>query len=174
LLLIAAGLVLGMVAATGCGSFRSDTAVSITSPAQMSTIQVPFTATWKSTAAPGTRYAVFVDATPMPPGQTMRVFADTGCKRVPGCYPSPELLASGGIYIANQNHCNIQTIPTAVGMTAHENPPMHTMNIILFSGTGASTQGHRIGDGVWQVEFRGANALAAFGTLGSGQNSGGC
>ncbi len=147
--------------------------MSITSPAQLSTVKVPFTVTWKSTAPQGTRYAVFIDATPMPPGQTMRVFADTGCKRVPGCYPPPELLASGGIYIAPKNHCQIQTLPTAVGMTAHENPPMHTINIILFSGTGASTKGHRIGDAVWQVEFRGANGLATFGAFaGTGQSSG--
>ncbi len=93
----------------------------------------------------------------------MRDLADTGCKRVAGCYPDPTLLAGSGVYLTDQNHFQIQTIPTAIGMAAHENPPMHTLDIVLFSGTGTTTKGHRIGEGVWQVEFRGANGLAAFG-----------
>jgi hypothetical protein len=156
----------------GCGSFRTDTTVSITAPAQLSTVQVPFTAKWNSTAPKGTRYAVFIDKTPMPPGQTMRTFADTGCKRVAGCYPDPIYLAGEGVFLTTRPQCQVSNLPTAVGMTAHENPPIHIINIILFSGTGSDTRGHRIGDGVWQVEFRGANSLAAFGTLGAGGQTG--
>ncbi len=161
---IFAGLLVAAVATTGCSeSFSSNKTVDITSPASLTTVQVPFTATWKGAAAPGTRYALFIDQQPIPPGQTMRDLADTGCKRVAACYPDPSLLAGDGVYLTNQNHFQIQTIPTAIGMTAHENPPMHTLDIVLFSGNGASTKGHRIGEGVWQVEFRGANSLAAFG-----------
>jgi len=150
-------------ATSACGSFRANTSVSITAPAQLATVQVPFTATWKSTAPAGTRYALFIDRTPIPAGQTMRDLAQPGCKRVPNCYPFPAELAQDGVYITTENQFQVQTLPTAVGMTGHENPPMHTINIILFSGTGTNVQGHRIGDAVWQVEFRGANSLAQFG-----------
>jgi hypothetical protein len=161
---IFAGLLVAGLATTGCSeSFSSSKTVDITSPAPLTTVQVPFTAQWKSTAPPGTRYALFLDQQPIPPDHTMRDLADTGCKRVAACYPDPSLLAGDGVYLTTQDHFQVQTIPTAIGMTAHENPPMHTLDIVLFTGTGASTKGHRIGEGVWQVEFRGANSLAAFG-----------
>ncbi len=147
-LTILAALAIAMVAMSACGgAFKADTTVSITAPAALTTVKVPFTATWDSTAGPSIRYAVFLDKTPIPPGQTMRVLADTGCKRVPGCYPSPILLAGQGVYLTTQNHFQVQTLPTAVGLTGHENPPIHTLTIILFSGSGASTMGHRIGEG---------------------------
>jgi hypothetical protein len=159
-------LAIALVATSACGgSFKADTSVNITSPTVLSTVKVPFTATWASTAGPSTRYAVFLDKTPIPPGQTMRDLADTGCKRVPGCYPSATLLAGQGVYLTSQPQLQVQTLPTAVGLTGHENPPIHTLTIILFSGTGASTMGHRIGDAAWQVECRGANSLASFGGL---------
>jgi hypothetical protein len=165
-LTVLAALAIATVAMSACGgAFKTDTTVSITTPAALTTVKVPFTATWASTAGPSMRYAVFLDKTPIPPGQTMRDLADTGCKRVPGCYPSPILLAGQGVYLTSQNHLQVQTLPTAVGMTGHENPPIHTLTIILFSGSGASTMGHRIGDAAWQVEFRGANSLASFGGL---------
>jgi hypothetical protein len=161
-LTIMAALAVAVVAVSACGgSFRADTTVSITSPEPLTTVNVPFTTTWTSSAGPALRYALFVDKTPIPPGHTMRDLADTSCKRVPGCYPDPTLLAGLGVYLTRQNQFQIQTLPTAVGMTGHENPPIHTITIILFSGTG--TKGHRVGDGAWQVEFRGANSLAAFG-----------
>jgi hypothetical protein len=169
---IFAGLLVAGAAASGCSeSLSSSKTVDITSPAPLTTVQVPFTAKWTSTAGPGTRYALFLDQNPIPPGHTMRDLADTGCKRVAGCYPDPSLLAGSGVYLTDQKQFQIQTIPTAIGMAAHENPPMHTLDIVLFSGKGASTQGHRIGEAVWQVEFRGANGLAQYGFTQTGTNS---
>ena len=102
---------------------------------------------------------------PIPPGQTMRDLADTGCKRVPGCYPSPSLLAGQGVYLTNQNHFQVQTLPTAVGMTGHENPPIHTLDHRSLLGERSQHHGtsHRRG-GVAGGVPRG-QLLASFGGL---------
>ncbi|MBV8462740.1 MAG: hypothetical protein JO368_05570 [Acidimicrobiales bacterium] len=147
-------------AATGCGgSFVANQTVHITWPSPLATVTVPFTASWTSTGHGHYRYAVFFDLLPIAPGHTMRDLANTNCKRVPTCYPSPTDLSGLGVYITSADSLAVQTLPVVVSVEGYYHPPLQTMTVVLFSGTGNTTSGHRVGDASWQIEFRGSNSL---------------
>lgn len=137
------------------GSLVASQAVHITSPAPLTTVTSPFNASWTTSGGGHYRYAVFVDRVPIAPGHTMRDLALDECKRIPTCFPDATYLSGLGVYITSQDQLAVQTLPIVVGMEGNEHPPIHTLTVVLFSGQGATTAGHRVGDAAWQVEFRG-------------------
>src|SRR5437764_14060460 len=71
--LVVALLMVATMGLTGCGrSLAADRSVHITAPAALSTVKAPFTTSWTPSDKHGSRYAVFVDHLPVPPGHTLR------------------------------------------------------------------------------------------------------
>ena len=103
----AAGL--SLLAASACAfhgiDLVQDKRIALTGLEDGATVSVPFDLTWqvKKPIAPGHEvlFVVFVDRTPIKPGQTLRAVVpsrDTVCQRNPAC-PDLAYLARHGVYV---------------------------------------------------------------------------
>jgi hypothetical protein len=134
----------GLLAACS-GGFRVDHSVTITAPAPMAVVAVPFTAQWSGGPGP---YAVFVDQAPIGAGHSLRDVADDQCKRQTGC-PDAAYLATRNIYLAPSGSVDIAQLPIVAGTEAKADHPTHTLTVVRIDD-----RGHRRGDAAWTVEFR--------------------
>lgn len=159
--------VLALLPLTGCGlthlqdlNFRVDHRLHFVSPEDRSTVARSFTVTWTmrdftvaalGSAAP-TRdagyFAVFVDRSPVKPGQTMKsvMGSDQACQRNPRC-PTTQQLKDLGIYTTTATSVRINQIGNVSG--DKETLQHHYVTVVLMD-----TAGHRIGESAWELDLR--------------------
>ena len=109
---------------TGCSQFsstglqlRQDRSIEFVEPVERATVSAPFELRWTDDARPaGTRYAVVVNQTPMPPGEDLAWFTrdDDACGRTPGC-PSVDDLRLRGVIVTDEPAAEVVVVPTAIG-----------------------------------------------------------
>lgn len=159
--------VLALLPLTGCGlthlqdlNFRVDDRLHFVSPDDRSTVARAFTVTWTMDdftvlpegSAPPTRdagyFAVFVDRTPIKPGQTMKsLFTDDqACQRDPKC-PTRGKLAELGVHTTTNTSVRIAQIGDITG--DKERLQHHYVTVVLMD-----TAGHRIGESAWELDVR--------------------
>jgi hypothetical protein len=150
-------LLLACACSTSGLAFVQDTRLEILSPEPRSTVELPVTIRWRidgfritgrdGRAAPDAGYfAVFVDTTPIPPGQTVAWVArdDRSCTSTPGC-PDETYLADRGTHVTSETTFTLEQLPF---LDAHAGREHHEVTIVLLDGTG-----HRIGESAWYVSF---------------------
>lgn len=152
---------------TGCGlthlqdlNFRVDKRLHFVSPDDRSTVARSFTVRWtmsdftvvpQDSQAP-TRdagyFAVFVDRTPIKPGQTMKSVAsdDLACQRDPKC-PSTSYLKNLGVYTTTATSVHIAEVGDVNNDKQHLQH--HYVTVVLMD-----TAGHRIGESAWELDVR--------------------
>lgn len=162
----AAVALIGVVLLSGCGithmqdlSFRVDNRLHFTTPEARAKLHQPVHLAWTihdfRIAAPGSEppsqdagyFAIFVDHTPIQPGQTMHAVAagDRSC-RAPSC-PNKAYLEQHQIYTTTDLSFTLPQIPNVEG--DKEKVQQHTVTVVLMD-----TSGHRIGESAWQLDFR--------------------
>jgi hypothetical protein len=158
---------LAVLPLTGCGlthlqdlNFRVDKRLHFLTPKDRSTVARQFTVSWTmkdfTIAAPGSApasrdagyFAVFVDRTPIKPGQTMKALAhgDLSCERDPKC-PDVARLAEMGVYPTTRTSLRITQVTNVLG--DKERLQHHSVTVVLMD-----TAGHRIGESAWEVDVR--------------------
>lgn len=147
---------------SGCGdysqlSFRQDKRLDIVAPPDRSTVHLPVTVRWtiKDFTATGFTghpvpdhgyFALFVDRSPVPGGQTLAYVAhgDNSCRPEEGC-PNRAYLSARQVYATDQTQFTLRTLTNP---KLEHQKEMHTVTIVLLDGTG-----HRIGESAWSVTF---------------------
>ena len=137
--------------------FRQDNRISITSPASLAVVKVPFTLRWTAhdfptgpnTMAGGNDYfAVFVDRQPMAPGAGLRVLGDATCQATPGC-PNESYLETNYVFLTAKTQLRITSLPELLPPTTRNGTKeSHEIVIVLMNGSN-----HRIGESAWYVDF---------------------
>ncbi len=152
-----------VAAASSCAvhglEFMTDDSVAITSPLNRADVQPPFTISWRVRAAslagqiadgrqPG-YFAVFIDRTPVRPGQNLKVLTDHVCQQTPGC-PSPAYLAQLNVYLTGGMSLTVTTLPNLVPAGARPNKLdyLHQATIVI-----VNRQLQRIGEASFSVNF---------------------
>lgn len=158
---------LALASLSSCGithihdlNFRVDKRLSFTGPESRALIKQPITVSWTmkdfTVAAAGTAapsrdagyFAVFVDRTPVKPGQTLDAVAhgDRFCQQDPSC-PDQAYLKSHQVFTTTATSLKLPRITDVVG--DKESIQLHTITIVLMD-----TAGHRIGESAWQRDVR--------------------
>jgi hypothetical protein len=164
---LAAGAVAAVLGLSGCGlthlhdlSFRVDERLTFTSPESRATVRQPVTVSWTMrdfrVAALGTAppsddagyFAVFVDRTPIKPGQTMKSVAgdDLACQSDPKC-PNRSYLRQHLVFTTTETSLKLPLIPDLTGIKA--DVQLHRITVVLMD-----TAGHRIGESAWERDVR--------------------
>ena len=159
--------VLTLLPLSGCGlthlqdlNFRVDDRLHFVSPEDRSTVARSFTVTWTMSdfavspvgSAPPTRdagyFAVFVDRTPIKPGQTMKsvMHDDLACQRNPRC-PTAKDLKELGIYTTTGTSVHIAQVGNVTG--DKQRLQHHSVTVVLMD-----TAGRRIGESAWELDVR--------------------
>lgn len=163
---IALAMLLGGLAA-GCGlthlqdlNFRVDKRLHFVSPDSRSQVKQRFTMSWRmddftvkgpGTAAPSRDagyFALFVDRTPIKPGQTMKAVAsgDHFCEESPTC-PGRAYLRDRLVFTTTRTSLRLPLIPALAN--DKQDVQLHTITVVLMD-----TAGHRIGESAWQLDVR--------------------
>ena len=144
-------LALGL-ALTGCApeglAFRVDDRVQVVQPADRSTVDLPLTIDWEARDLPdGTSYAVFVDTTPVPPGEPLSWVArdDSGCRESDGC-PDATYLADRGIHATDQTELVLEQLPRTD--RAGDDRERHRATVVLLDA-----EGRRLGESAFEITF---------------------
>jgi hypothetical protein len=158
--------VVAAVSLSGCGlteldnlNFRVDDRLEITAPEARALVKQPITVSWTmrdfSVQAPGSAapsrdagyFAVFVDRTPIKPGETLDAVAsgDRACEVDPKC-PDTPYLRDHQVYTTTKTSLRLPTIPNTA---MSDDIERHTITIVLLD-----TSGRRIGESAWQVDVR--------------------
>jgi len=141
-------------------SFRTDDRLHFVTPKNRSKVQQPVKVAWTvhgfRVAAAGSEppsrgagyFVVFVDRTPVRPGQTLRAVAagDPFCNRDPKC-PDANYLEQHQIYVTTQTSMTLPQIANLVG--DRNTVQLHTITVVLMD-----TAGHRIGESAWELDLR--------------------
>lgn len=159
--------ILALVSTSGCGlthlqdlNFRVDDRLHFVSPADRATVARSFTVSWTMRdftvaplgSAPASRdagyFAVFVDRTPVKPGQTMKsvMHDDLACQRNPRC-PTTKDLRDLGIYTTTGTSVRVAQVGNVSG--DRERLQHHYVTVVLMD-----TAGHRIGESAWELDVR--------------------
>ena len=162
-----AAALFAVLSTSGCGlthlqdlNFRVDKRLHFTAPKDRSTQHRPLTVSWTMSdfriAAKGSEppsrgagyFAVFVDKTPIKPGQTMEslVSNDQACKVDPTC-PDRAYLNGIGVYETTATTLTLKQIPGITG--DKERLQHHYITVVLMD-----TAGHRIGESAWELDVR--------------------
>ena len=158
---VAAGLFCVVTLFSGCRlsdlSFKADERVEITDPAQRATVKLPFELSWtvkdfKVTGEDGTSsddqgfFAVMLDTSPMPPGQSLKYFArdDESCTSSPGC-PDTQYLADRNIFTTESTHFSVETLSDDRPPDRPSAQDTHDITIVLLNG-----KGERIGESAFR------------------------
>jgi hypothetical protein len=137
-------------------NFKAPNAIQIVHPTNLTTVTLPFVLVW-STPSTGTsvgsengtggRFAVFVDTSPMPPGQTVRYFArgDRSCEQSAGC-PNASYLRNKNVFLTDQQRLRVPGLADTRPTGRKSSDDRHQITIIPL-GPG----GRRIGDGSYTI-----------------------
>jgi hypothetical protein len=152
-----------LLLASGCAGlkdaqFRQDNRLRIQSPANLATVRLPFTVSWRMTdftpalsgppSSSSGQFAVFLDHYPMAPGKSLRSLVDgqLSCRGSDIC-EQPDYLADVlGVYVTAASSVTIDRLPARAQDGGDSG---HFATIILLD-----TAGNRIGESVWYVSFR--------------------
>jgi hypothetical protein len=154
----------GAVAAslgTGCGTplaFRQDNALRIVSPRSLQTVTAPAHVQWvtSSPLGSGTRFAVFIDSPPLPPGRSLRslVRRDDPCLRQAVC-PDANWFELHGIRVTTATEVDIDRFPILGGVVGKTEPVIHEVIVVPIDAAG-----RRIGACTYSVAVRVAESAA--------------
>lgn len=142
-------------------AFRVDERLTFSSPEDRSTVRLPVTLDWEirdfEVVPPGTGdardgagyFAVFVDASPMPPGKPLRWIArkDTSCRAADGC-PDEEYLRARGVYTTTETELVLDQLPLTTGSDDRDRRERHRATIVLLDA-----DGRRIGESAFEIAF---------------------
>jgi hypothetical protein len=139
-------------------AFRVDERLTFQAPQDRSTVGLPLTLDWEmrdfevvppgSPARPDAGYfAVFVDRSPVPPGEPLRWLArkDTSCRTADGC-PDEEYLNSRGVYTTTETELVLDQLPRLGD--DEDRRERHRAVVILLDGAG-----RRIGESAFEIAF---------------------
>jgi len=140
-------------------AFKVDERLTFLSPEDRSTVRLPLTLDWEmrdfDITPPGTGepsedagyFAVFIDASPVPPGEQLRWIArkDSSCRAADGC-PDTEYLQARGIYTTTDTRLVLDQLPRT--NDAEDRRERHRATVILLDAAGA-----RIGESAFEVTF---------------------
>lgn len=153
---LAVALALSSCATHGL-AFRKDDRVEIVRPRDRERVRLPFTLEWRARDFPvgagtiggtGNYFAIFVDRSPMGPGQSLRALGDDVCKRTPGC-PDVAWLADHRVFLATATSYRIGSLPDILSATTRRGVlEDHEITIVLMD-----REGRRIGESAFTVEF---------------------
>jgi hypothetical protein len=164
-------LIVGAVLVSGCSPpwhlrLREDRRIHIDAPAGNSTVTVPFTVRWSARdfrrispelgtdttgrqASPEAGYfAVFLDGTPMGPGQGFDALLrdDPACVASPTCPDAAYLQDRLDVQVTDRTAVTIDAVSgQGVGGPGSD---IHSVTIVLMDA-----RGRRIGDSSWYVSF---------------------
>jgi len=130
----------------------TDTRLVFTSPRDGVSTTLPVTVSWTMRDPGATAYyVVFVDATPMAPGKTVRAIAGAKalCKDLPLSAPCPDelFLHRNGVYVTTQSAVTIPAVNPIVGDFTDDQ--LHEATVVPMDA-----QGRRLGESSWSVQFR--------------------
>lgn len=133
-----------------CGrelDFYRDERVSITHPNENDTITLPLEVSWTAEDVEA-QFAVFIDRSPMRPGQHLRSLVprdDELCRADPGC-PDLDWLAARGVYLTDDTELVIPSVPDR--RSSDHQPDRHEVTIVLLD-----SDGRRLGESAFIREF---------------------
>jgi hypothetical protein len=144
-------LAMGLLSTAGCGrelDFARDDRVSIVRPEENATVALPLELSWTAKDFSG-RFAVFVDRSPMRPGQDVRSLVpreDEVCRANPAC-PDESWLSARGVYLTTSPSLVVRSV--ADKRSSNRQADRHEVTIVLID-----EQGRRQGEGAFIREFR--------------------
>jgi hypothetical protein len=119
-------------------------------PSALSRNSLPVTVSWTARPlAPGQRFFVIVDQSPMPPGDSIKDLGDDVCRRTPGC-PDKFYLKQHYMFVTRADHVKLDVLPLAGPFPAKDLYDLHKATIVIVDG-----QGVRIGEEFWSTAFYG-------------------
>jgi hypothetical protein len=163
-----AALLAGMLAVSGCGlahlnqlAFRVDHRLHFVSPQSRSLVHNPVTLRWtmrdfrveSAGSAPSSHdagyFALFVDQSPVKPGQTLRSVSSGNpfCRRDPASCLTRAYLAQQGVFTTTAETLTVGDVTNIPGN--REGTQLHTFIVVLMD-----TSGHRIGESAWELDLR--------------------
>lgn len=156
--LVAAVATLGACNAEGL-AFRVDDRLQVLEPSPGATVSLPFTVRWTvedfalkapdGSDDPGAGYfGLFVDGTPIAPGQPLSDVArgDDACAATPGC-PDAQYLRERNVYTSTETRFTLENVPERPSAEPGESQS-HEVTIVLLNG-----RSERIGETALPVEF---------------------
>lgn len=138
-------------------AFRQDDRLQVLSPPPRATVELPVELEWTFTPEEGdddggdavAAFAVFVDVSPMPPGETFDYFArdDPQCLRDPRC-PDVAYLRGLGVYRANDTSLTLKNLRDTRPEEQPDAKERHEVSIALLD-----EENRRIGESALYVDF---------------------
>lgn len=149
------------VALTGCVpqglAFKVDERLRFVSPQARTTVTLPVTVDWEirdfEVAGPGGEpretggyFGVFVDRTPMPPGEDLRWLArkDRSCRASDGC-PDADYLETRSVYTTTDTQLRLEQLSRNADEDRRER---HYVTVVLLDASGT-----RIGESAFELAF---------------------
>jgi hypothetical protein len=137
--------------ASGCSvnglSFVQDDRVEILSPGMNERVELPLAVKWTAEDYDGD-YAVFLDRSPMKPGQSLLslVSESDPCRAEPGC-PDAQWLADHQVYVTNTT-TTLHIEQLADRRESNRSEDRHEVVIVLLDASG-----RRVGESAFTNEF---------------------
>lgn len=138
-------------------AFRADERLEIVAPANRATVTLPFDVRWTvedfTTTGPSEEtsddagyFAVLLDVSPMPPGESLAYFArdDETCRPSEGC-PDEAYLAERRIYTTRATTFTVDALADTRPTDRPSAPDDHEITIVLLNG-----KGERIGESAFR------------------------
>lgn len=140
-------------------AFKQDKRLAFSSPKNRATVTLPVRIDWDirdfTIIAPGQGdpenqdegyFAVFIDASPMPPGEPLRWLArkDRTCRASDGC-PDAEYLNSRGVYLTTETELVIPQLPRGANEKRRDR---HRATIVLLN-----SNSERMGESAFEIAF---------------------
>jgi hypothetical protein len=153
---ILVGCAVMSVAVAGCGNtpreFRQNQSLRIVSPTELQTVTAPAQIRWVTTSAlpANTRFAIFIDTPPLPPGRTLRSMVRRGdpCLLLASC-PDATWFQLHGVRLAPSHEVAVDRFPILGGVVGKTSPVIHQVTIVPID-----TTGRRIGAATYSVRIR--------------------
>jgi hypothetical protein len=150
LALVAAGVAAGAALATSCGGglqFAEDARLRFISPRDLDTVSLPVHVRWTSELPTNSplEYAIFVDALPVQPGQSLRSLADASCASVRSCVDEA-FLNRHFVYLTREPSLDLDAVPILDPATGE--PDVHQVTVVL-----VDDDWHRSGESAWRITF---------------------
>lgn len=161
----ACAIAMAMAALVSCAdwsqlAFRHDRRLQIVAPPARDLVELPVTLRWTiddfKIVDPGSGvadesagyFAIFIDKTPMKPGQTLReqaIDGDPSCIHDSAC-PDRGYLADRGIYTTTKTSLRLRSV---LPLSPDESTEVHDATIVLLDAGG-----RRIGESAWHIQFK--------------------
>lgn len=136
-------------------NLKQDDRVEIITPGDRDEVTPPFELRWTvedfevgttTIGGGGNYFAVFLDRSPMAPGQHLRALGNDSCKRTPGC-PDEEWLEDRFIFLTTDTSLHIDAVPD-VDLEDVRDRDLHEITIVLMD-----EDDRRIGESAFTLEY---------------------